>query len=148
MAAAGLTNDLTLVGIQGIPPITGAAPAAWLGNYNVFGDDGSTDTATFLMALQDALNDGMNVVNYSVGGPALDANVNTGPEGRAINAALAAGMIVVAAAGNSASFINLDSGFEERYPGGGTISDPAIITGVIAAGSNLTIAISASRSLR
>jgi subtilisin family serine protease len=137
MAAAGLTNDLSLVGIQGIPPITGAAPAAWLGNYNVFDDNGGTDSATFLLALQDALNDGMNVVNYSVGGPALDANANTGPEGRAINAALAAGMIVVAAAGNGASFINLDSGFEERYPGGGTITDPAILPAVIAAGSNL-----------
>src|SRR5258708_7201327 len=137
MAAAGLTNDLTLVGIQGIPPITGAAPAAWLGNYNVFDDNGGTDSATFLLALQDAFNDGVNVVNYSVGGPVLDANVNSGPEGRALTAALAAGMIVVAAAGNSASFINLDSGFEERYAGGGTINDPAIVTGVIAAGSNL-----------
>jgi hypothetical protein len=122
--------------VLGIPPITGVAPAAWLGNYNVFDDDGFTDSATFLLALQDALNDGMNVVNYSVGGPNLSARIDEGPQARAINAAVAAGMLIVAAAGNEAEFANLDSGFLERYPGGGTVSDPAAVPGVIAVGAN------------
>jgi hypothetical protein len=136
MIAAGNTNDPATSGVHGIPPITGVAPAAWLGNYNVFDDDGFTDSATFLQALQDALDDGMNVVNYSVGGANLSARINEGPQARAINAAVAAGMLIVAAAGNEAEFANLDSGFLERYPGGGTISDPAAVPGVIAVGAN------------
>jgi len=53
-----------------------------------------------------------------------------------INAAIAAGMLIVAAAGNEAEYANLDSGFIERYPGGGTVSDPAAVPGVIAVGAN------------
>ncbi len=45
-------------------------------------------------------------------------------------------MLVVAAAGNEAEYANLDSGFFERYPGGGTINEPAALPGVIAVGSN------------
>ena len=136
MIAAGNTNDPATSGVQGIPPITGVAPAAWIGNYNVFDDEGFTDSATFLQALQDALDDGMNVVNYSVGGPNLSARINEGPQARAINAAIAAGMLIVAAAGNESEYANLDSGFIERYPGGGTISDPAAVPAVIAVGAN------------
>lgn len=134
--AAGLTADPATAGVKGVPPITGVAPAAWLGNYNVFDDDGFTDSATFQMALQDALNDGMNVVNYSVGGPIVSANLNNSAEARAINAAVAAGMLVVAAAGNEGEYVNLDAGVIERYPGGGTINEPAALPSVIGVGSN------------
>jgi hypothetical protein len=136
MIAAGLTNDPTASGVPNVSPITGVAPGAWLGNYNVFGDDGSTDEATFIMALSDALNDGMNVVNYSVGGPNTDSNINNGPEARAINAAVAAGMLVVVAAGNEQELTDLSAGEFARYPGG-TVNDPAVIPAAIAVGSNL-----------
>src|SRR5262249_53133904 len=77
MVAAGLTNDpgptfaaagINVPGIISVTPITGAAPGAWLGNYRVLDDNGEGSVSWFLAALQDAVNDGMNVVNYSAGG--------------------------------------------------------------------------------
>ena len=118
--AAGLTND---PGVPGIRPLTGAAPGAWLGNYKVADDNGGSDDVTFLAALEDALNDGMNVVNYSYGGPVLNSSDENGPDARAIAAAAAAGMLVVVSAGNSG-------------PDPSTITAPAVVPATIAVGSN------------
>src|SRR5262249_2164825 len=64
MAAAGVTNTGPLA------TITGVAPKAWLGSYKVFGspgvNDGATDAA-ILKAIDDAVADGMDVINLSLG---------------------------------------------------------------------------------
>lgn len=120
MAAAGLPNDL---GINGVAPLVGLAPAAWLGNYRVVDDNGGSDSATFLTALQDAVNDGMNIVNYSSSAALVNKSQETGVVARAIDAALAAGVLVTVAAGNSG-------------PEPGTIGSPAVVPSAIAVASN------------
>jgi minor extracellular serine protease Vpr len=51
--------------------ISGMAPGAYLGSYKVFGTPGVNDTATtaaILAAIDDAVTDGMDVINLSLGG--------------------------------------------------------------------------------
>ena len=49
--------------------VSGVAPAAQLGNYNVFpGADGDARSEDILNALEAAYNDGMDVINMSLGG--------------------------------------------------------------------------------
>jgi minor extracellular serine protease Vpr len=94
MIAAGVTNAGPL------GTITGIAPKAYLGNYKVFPD--STEGAPsdeILKALDDAVADGMDVVNMSLGSqpadrPSIDILV------QAVEKATAAGVVVVIAAGN------------------------------------------------
>ena len=52
--------------------ITGVAPKAFLGNYKVFGSDdvNPNGSGNILQALEDAVTDGMDVVNLSLGSPA------------------------------------------------------------------------------
>ena len=82
--------------------ISGMAPGAFLGSYKVFGTPGINDTTTtaaVLAALNDAVADGMDVVNMSLG--ALDyVPPSEDPEVAAISNAIAAGVVVVLAAGN------------------------------------------------
>jgi minor extracellular serine protease Vpr len=120
MVAAGLTNDPS---VPGISPLTGAAPGAWLGNYRVLDDSGSGSTSWFLAALNDAVADGMNVINYSAGAPDTSSGAEAGPESRAIDAAVAAGVIVVIAAGNTG-------------PEPGTVSDPGVAPNALTVGAN------------
>lgn len=94
MIAAGMTNSGPLA------TITGVAPGAYLGNYKVFPDSlTGAPTSAILKALDDAVADGMDVVNMSLGSqpaerPADDFLV------RAVEKASALGVIVVIAAGN------------------------------------------------
>ena len=77
MIAAGNTNT------GPVATITGMAPKAWLGNYKIFGSPGVNDGATsdaIIMALEDALNDGMNVAVLSLGGPALSGPLDSGSD--------------------------------------------------------------------
>lgn len=120
MNAAGMTND---PGFAGIHPITGVAPGAWLGNYKVADDNGGSDDVTFLAGLQDAVADGMNVVNYSSGSEVINANQENGIVSRAIANAVAMGTLVVAAAGNEG-------------PGLGSVEFPAMVPAAIAVGAN------------
>ena len=94
MAAAGETAT----GPYG--PITGVAPKAFLGNYKVFPDPSGAPTDLIIQAIDDAVSDGMNVLNLSLGSlpaarPAGDDMV------AAVENAVAAGVIVTIAAGNS-----------------------------------------------
>lgn len=136
MIAAGVTNNAAVdyllfdgVTTTTIPigPITGVAPAAWLGNYKVCGNSGCAVSA-FLQALQDAVNDGMNVINYSVGGPVLNASDESGLQARAVRGAIAAGALVVVAAGDDGA-----------SPSGGqapsTVAEPAIVPDAITVGA-------------
>jgi subtilisin family serine protease len=98
MVAAGVSNAGPLATISGV------APQAWLGSYKVFGtpgynDDASTDVV--LMAIDSAVNDGMDIINLSLGGFAY--NLSTDPEAQSLEVAEALGVIVVAAAGNTGS---------------------------------------------
>jgi hypothetical protein len=79
--------------------ISGVAPQAYLGNYKVFTTD-STYSEQIIAALEACVEDGMDVVNLSLGSeefmdPLFDA------ESIAIRNAIASGVVVVAAAGNS-----------------------------------------------
>jgi minor extracellular serine protease Vpr len=113
MIAAGLTNTatydyylpdgMTLVPVY-IDAITGVAPGAWLGNYKVCDAQSGCLSSWFLQALDDALNDGMNVVNFSGSGPDTQTSQEGGgAESLAISNALGAGVPVIIAAGDDGS---------------------------------------------
>ena len=80
-------------------PLSGVAPGAWLGNYNVFPTTTGAPDSIIIRAIEDAVNDGMDVINLSLGAfpavrPSDDELV------MAVENAVAAGKVVVVAAGN------------------------------------------------
>ncbi|HEY1480581.1 MAG TPA: S8 family serine peptidase, partial [Gaiellales bacterium] len=106
-----------------VPGLSGVAPRAWLGNYRglsqpdpTYGSIGST--ADLVAAVDAATSDGMDVINLSIGGteidPAADALV------RAVQGAVASGVVVVIAAGN-----------EREALGYGSIDSPGAASGAI-----------------
>lgn len=123
----------------GAVTFTGVAPKAYLGNYKVYGSPGVNDYSSedlFIQAINDALDDGMDVANLSSGDPApttgpLDTGAACGvPAGvpcdllaSAYEAAAKKGMVVVVAAGNSGAF--------------NSISSPATAPSVIAVGATI-----------
>lgn len=119
MAAAGVSLQAPLATISGV------APKAYLGSYKVFGTPGYNDTATdaaVLKALDDAVADGMDVVNLSLGSslaPRLEDDIDV----QAVERATALGVIVVASAGNDG-------------PDVFTISSPATARSAIAVGAS------------
>ena len=120
---AGIAAGLSVSpGTSGVGAISGIAPGAWLGNYKVGDDFGGLSEVTLIAGLEDAFNDGMNVVNYSAGWSIESSSDESGPIPRAIANAVAGGMLVVVAAGNSG-------------PGLGTVSAPAAAASAIAVGS-------------
>ena len=133
MIVAGETNT----GPSGIA-ITGIAPKAWLGSYKVFGSPGVNDGTggdVLISAIDDAVNDRMDIAVLSLGGAALNAPFDTGAacgapagtmcdaESQAVAAAISSGMLVVASAGNSGSSLN-------------TVDSPATVPTAIAAGAS------------
>ncbi len=92
--AAGNSNVLSPLGL-----ISGIAPRAYLGNYKIFTGEFTT-LEQIIAALEACVEDGMDVVNLSLGS---EAYINTvlDPEAVAIRNAIKAGVVVVAAAGNS-----------------------------------------------
>ena len=111
-----------------ISGLSGVAPRALLGDYNVFPGfgagwvafGGSAFSHDIAAALEDAVADGMHVANMSLGG------FVQGPHdvlAEASNAAVEAGMIVVVAAGNSG-------------PGSFTVQSPGSAANVITAGAS------------
>ncbi|MFC4077173.1 S8 family serine peptidase [Salinithrix halophila] len=97
----------TVAGVEGFKdpsgatktPLSGVAPKAYLGNYNVFPCDScQAESIHIAAAVEAAVKDGMDVANLSLGGPAepgfdLLAEI--------VNAAMDAGMTTVISAGNS-----------------------------------------------
>jgi uncharacterized protein (TIGR03437 family) len=128
---------------KGVVTISGMAPKAWLGNYKVFGSPNVNDypsEAVFIQAINDAVKDGMDVVNLSSAVTATSAALDTGaacglaagapcdPMGMAYENAAKAGLVIVAAAGNS--------GYDGvTYPAFNTIGTPANAPSVIAVGA-------------
>ena len=92
--AAGSLNTVSPLGL-----ISGFAPNAYLGNYKVFTDDFTT-LEQIISALEACVEDGMDIVNLSLGSEAY-INILLDPEALAIKNAIKAGVVVVAAAGNS-----------------------------------------------
>jgi len=120
--------------------ITGLAPKAFLGNYKIFGSPGVNDSASgdaVIQALEDAVSDGMDIANLSLGGPALTGALDSGAAcgndpgmpcdtlSQAVENATSMGMLVVVAAGN-------DGGSGIRYPALATVETPAIAPSAIA----------------
>ncbi|ORZ30989.1 hypothetical protein BCR44DRAFT_1516561 [Catenaria anguillulae PL171] len=77
--------------------VKGVAPEAIFGAYRVFGCDGKTDNAIILAALEQAYQDGMELVNLSLGGAHVGAD---SPYAQAIDTLVDNGVYVIAAASN------------------------------------------------
>jgi minor extracellular serine protease Vpr len=105
--------------------LSGVAPGAQLGNYNVFpGAVTNARSEDIAQAVEDAVADGMDVLNLSLGG----ANAKNGlahPDvlEAALNGAADAGVVSAVAAGNSG-------------PGGNTIESPGEAERVITAAAS------------
>jgi uncharacterized protein (TIGR03437 family) len=137
MIVAGVTNT------GPADTITGIAPKAWLGSYKIFGSPGVNDGTSgdaIIRALEDAVNDGMDVAVLSLGSPAFGGPLDQGaacglpagtpcdPEAAAVEAASAAGMLVVVSAGNDGDVgINL--------PTLNTVQSPATAPSALAVGA-------------
>ncbi len=81
--------------------VSGIAPRAYLGSYRVFGDPRTNRFATdaaLIAALEDAVSDGMDVINLSLGGQPRDPRVD--PQQIMISEAIELGVVVVIASGN------------------------------------------------
>ncbi|MGN0156673.1 MAG: S8 family serine peptidase [Lachnospiraceae bacterium] len=76
----------------------GVAPDATLIGYRVLGDDGSGKTTWTKTAILDAIDDGIDIINMSLGGYHYDGDYQ-----KIINQAVEAGIAVFAAAGNEAT---------------------------------------------
>lgn len=133
--AAGFTNTGPAA------TITGVAPKAYLGIYKIFGSPGVNDSTTddvIIQALEDAMNDGMDVASLSIGAAAVVSPLDTGaacgltgnapcdPSALAAENAVKLKMLVVAAAGNDG-----DSGFH-IIPTLSTIETPGDAPSVLA----------------
>jgi minor extracellular serine protease Vpr len=91
--------------------LSGIAPRAWLGNYRVFNAPtpvgNSAFTPQIVAAFEDAVADGMDVINFSGGGPMLDPANDALVE--AVRNVAAAGVVPVISAGNDRDDFGLGS---------------------------------------
>jgi minor extracellular serine protease Vpr len=118
------------------PPVSGLsgiAPRAWIGNYRVFNapvPTGGLDAFTpeIMLAFEAAVNDGMDVINFSGGGPEIDPASDALVE--ALDNVAAAGVVSVISAGNDRDDFGLGSV-------GSPSNAPAAIS--VAAASNLHV---------
>ncbi|HEX7949942.1 MAG TPA: S8 family serine peptidase [Candidatus Limnocylindrales bacterium] len=118
---AGVTGKTATVQGVAIDDMSGVAPGAWLGNYNVFpGDVTNARSEDILNAVEAAVNDGMDVLNLSLGG---GYNGNNDLLANGLDDAVAAGVVVAVAAGNSG-------------PGSNTIESPGRARNVITVGAS------------
>ncbi|HKP86455.1 MAG TPA: S8 family serine peptidase, partial [Blastocatellia bacterium] len=111
-------------------PIAGVARQAFLGNYRVLDATGTGRSDFIARAIEEAVSDGFDVINMSLGGGA-DSELDI--TARAVEAAVAKGKIVTIAAGNAGN-----GGVEDDL----TISSPGIAPSAItvAASSNSHLA--------
>jgi minor extracellular serine protease Vpr len=129
---------------DGTVSFRGMAPKAWIGSYKVMGSPGVNDYSTddvLIQAVSDALNDGMDIANISIGSQAfygaLDAGSVCGnaagvpcdPFAYAVEQAVQNGLVVVTSAGNSGA-----SG--TSYPSYSSMGSPGTAPSAIAAGAS------------
>ena len=93
------------------PGLSGVAPRAWLGNYRVFSlptpVGNVANTPEILAAFEAAVADGMDVINFSGGGPQTDPATDATDE--VIANVVRAGVVVVVSAGNDRDEFGLGS---------------------------------------
>ena len=119
--AAGVTGHDAVVNGVTVDDMSGIAPGAWLGNYNVFpGDVTDARSEDILNAVDAAIEDGMDVLNLSLGG---SYHGNNDLLAIGLDNAVAAGLVVAVAAGNSG-------------PGQGTLESPGRARNVITVGGS------------
>ena len=119
--AAGVTGQTAVVSGVSIDDMSGIAPGAWLGNYNVFpGDVLSARSEDILNAVEAAVADGMDILNLSLGGGYQGKNDLLA---MSLDNAVDAGLVVAVAAGNSG-------------PGAGTLQSPGRAPKVITVGGS------------
>ena len=119
--AAGVTGKIATVEGVSIDDMSGVAPGAWLGNYNVFPNDiPNARSEDILNAVDAAIADGMDVLNLSLGG---GYHGNNDLLANGLDNAVDAGVVVAVAAGNSG-------------PGGGTIESPGRARNIITVGAS------------
>ena len=119
MIAAGVAHEGPMGWVSGV------SPRAWLGNYKVFGTPGfnsSTTEAALLQAIDDAVADGMDILNLSLGSD-IALRLEEDTLAQALENAAEAGALVVVAAGNNG-------------PGWGTISSPATAPSALSVGAS------------
>jgi minor extracellular serine protease Vpr len=91
--------------------LAGVAPRAWIGNYRVFniptGQGNLADTPEIVAAFEQAVRDGMDVINFSGGGPATDPR--TDALIRTVANVVKAGVVPVISAGNDRDDFGLGS---------------------------------------
>nr|MBA3298046.1 S8 family serine peptidase [Acidobacteriota bacterium] len=117
-------NEHTPASVDGIAIAyrpSGVAPAATLGNYNVFpGEDGDARSEDILDALEAAYEDGFNVANMSLGGGSSGARDLLA---MGVDNLDRAGMVIAVAAGNSG-------------PGFSTVESPGKAARALTAGAS------------
>lgn len=128
---------------SGVVAFSGMAPKAYLGNYKVYGSPGVNDSTSedvIIQALEDAYNDGMDVINFSTSAPAFTGALDSGSicgnksgvpcdlAAQAFENLARKGIVIVASAGNYGDNALL-------RPALNTISSPADAPSVIAVGS-------------
>src|SRR4029077_5622475 len=119
--AAGVTGKTAVVNGVSIDDMSGIAPGAWLGNYNVFpGGVLNARSEDILNAVDAAIEDGMDVLNLSLGG---SYHGNNDLLAHGLDNAVDAGLVVAVAAGNSG-------------PGQGTLESPGRARKVITVGGS------------
>jgi len=107
--------------------VSGVAPRAYLGNYKVFvetstGLSPNANSPAIVAAIEAAVADGMNVINFSGGEPEIEPSRDI--VAIALDAAAAAGVVPVVAAGNDYNDL-----------GAGSVSSPANSARAIAVGA-------------
>jgi minor extracellular serine protease Vpr len=118
---AGVTGKTAIVEGVSIDDMSGVAPGAWLGNYNVFpGEVLSARSEDILNAVEEAVADGMDVLNLSLGG---GYSGNNDLLAMGLDAAVAAGVVVATSAGNNG-------------PGSFTIGSPGRARDIITVGAS------------
>src|SRR5205823_2750585 len=119
--AAGVTGQTAVVNGVNIDDMSGIAPGAWLGNYNVFpGDVLNARSEDILNAVDAAVEDGMDVLNLSLGG---SYHGNNDLLAIGLDNAVDAGVVVAVAAGSSGA-------------GAGTLESPGRARKVITVGAS------------
>ncbi len=108
--------------------VSGVAPRAYIGNYRVFnvplplGGCCSGSTPEIVKAFEEAVRDGMDIINFSGGGPQADPRTDALIE--TVANVVRAGVVPVVSAGNDRDFFGL-----------GTAGSPATAPDAIAVGA-------------
>lgn len=126
--------------------LNGMAPRAYLGVYRIFGTPGVNDFTSddvIIQAFEDALDDDMDVVSFSVGGPAFTGpfDATCGPSRKdpcdlltmALQRLTRQGLLVIASSGNEgADGLDINGDSIVTY---GSLASPANLQSVLAVGA-------------